>query len=260
MARAFPHPARPLVLAAAASLLLSASLSTPTFAADNAHCNPDGLWQAGMIVNGQKHGASGTIDGQDLNQCTSPDLFETSGTFAWSAVQNGGWPETIVQIGIGKCRDPGNFGCGSDMRYLWAYGRNPNAPGCSGKSLRIPAPSSLSGYDGAAHDYKVYHKNNAWRVYVGNTEKTSVSESEVCWTPAEAVWFSETWDTGDALGGSVGNKLVTNSTNYANAENGGFFWTNFPGPFPNEACSAEPGGVRKCQITGAQKFQTWTDR
>jgi hypothetical protein len=248
-------------LAATLAILLSLSSPVPTLAADNANCNSGTQYFfSGMWVTGQKHGSSGTIDGQDLHMCTSPGAFEESGTFAWSAVGNWNYSETIVQIGIGKCRDEFNFGCGESMRYLWAWGRNPSAPGCSGKSLRLPVPSSLSGYDGVAHDYKVYHKNNAWRVYVGVTEKTSVSESEICWTPNVAEWFSETWDAGDALGGSVGNKLVTNSTNYANAENGGFFWTSFGGPYPNESCSFEPGGVRKCQITGGQKFQTWTDR
>jgi hypothetical protein len=243
-----------------ASLALNAALPIPVAAADNANCNTNGFWFSSMILDGQKQGASGTIDGQDLHQCSSPAPVETNGTFAWSAVQNYNWEETIVQIGIGKCREPFNFGCGDSMRYLWAWGRNPAAPGCQGKSLRIPSPSSLSGYDGAAHDYKVYHHTNAWRVYVGNSELTSVSESEICWTPNSAAWFSEAWDSGDALGGSVGDKLHTVSTNYANAEDGGFFWTSFPGPFPNETCSSESGGVRKCQILSATSFWTWTDR
>jgi hypothetical protein len=213
-----------------------------------------------MWVPGNRHGASGTIDGQNLNECLNPAFIETSGTFAWSAVGNNGFFNDLVQIGIGKCRAPGFNACGDAMRWGWAWGRDAASPGCAGFSNRLPTLTAIMGYDGAAHDYKVYHKTNRWRVYVGVNEKASVSEAEICWTPNVAEWFSETWDPGDALGGTVGNKLRTASTNYANAEDGGFFWTSFPGPFPNEACSQEPGGVYKCRIANATAFDAWTDR
>jgi hypothetical protein len=159
---------------------------------------------------GAKHGVSGTIDGQDLHQCTQPGPIEQSGTFGWSALGDGGsgsgGGSVIMQIGIGKCRIPG-FNCGSDMRFMWAWGRDSSAPGCSGWSHITANVQTLSGWDGAAHDYKVYHKNNYWRFYVGLTEKANIPDSWICWTPTRAWWFSETWDSGDALGGTSGNHL-----------------------------------------------------
>ena len=255
---------RSRVIALLLAIVYQFSSAAPAFAADNANCSDDGLAHyhfAGdeYYNGGQKHGASGTIDGQDLHQCTNPDGVEVSASFAWSALGDGGsgmgGGSVIMQIGIGKCRAPGFFGCGSDMRYLWAWGRDPSAPGCSGWSHIDATPNSLSGYDGAAHDYKVYHKDDRYRFYVGTTEKTSIPESWICWTPTRAWWFSETWDGGDALGGSLSNHLRTISTNYANAEDGGFFWTGLAAP-----CKWPGGGIYHCTVVSATQVDTWTDR
>jgi hypothetical protein len=94
-------------------------------------------------------------------------------------------------------------------------GTRPFGAGLSGWSHISATPQVIGSWDGAAHDFKVYHKDNRYRFYIGNTEHASIPESDICWTPTRAWWFSETWDNGDALGGSVGNKLFTSSTNYA---------------------------------------------
>jgi hypothetical protein len=65
--------------------------ATPALAAgpDNAPCSGDTGHSAGeeaFTAGIEKHGASGTIEGQDLHQCTNPGGFETSGTFAWAAL------------------------------------------------------------------------------------------------------------------------------------------------------------------------------
>ncbi len=247
-----------------AVLVLTFSTATPILAAgpDAANCSADTSHFGGaeVFINGQqKHGVSGTIEGQDLHQCGNPGFVETSGTFAWSALLDGGVGNgggaVILQIGLGKCRDPFNFGCGSDMRYLWAWGRDSSAPGCQGWSHVNPAPSSVGSWDGAAHDFKVYHQNNSYRFFIGNSQVAGISEASICWTPTRAQWFSETWDDGDALGGSVGNTLVTSSTNYANSENGGFFWTNLSAP-----CRFADDGPRHCRIVNATSLKTWTER
>ena len=121
----------------------------------------------------------------------------------------------------------------------------------------------MAAYDGAVWNYKVYHLNNSWRMYRGNTMIASVGESSVCWTPRAAQWFGESHDFGDAIGGTVGNKYYIRDTNYANAENGGFFWTSFN---PAAACNIGPGAPNPngppyfCDITSATRLVIWTDR
>ncbi len=205
----------------------------------------------------QKHGVAGTIQGQDLHMCTSPTLFELSSSFAWVALGDGGSSgDVIIQLGIGKCRDGSNTSCGDAMRIFYAWGYDQSAPGCQGSSShRVPYPIFLSGYNGAAHNYKIYHQSNQYRFFVDATQKTFVAESNVCWTPTRAWWFSETWDNGDALGGSVGDPLSTTLTNYANAENGGFFWTSLAG-----SCRFNPAAPYHCVVTTGTSFNVWTER
>ncbi len=249
-------------LVAALTMQTMAAIPALAFGPDAANCSARTSHSAGAeaYVSGQqKHGASGTIEGQNLDQCTNPAGIQTSGTFAWSALEDGGTGNSggavILQIGIGKCRDFGNFGCGSDMRYLWAWGRDSTAPGCAGWSHIDPVPNSVGTWDGAAHDFKVYHQNNYYRFFIGANQVASVAERSICWTPTRAQWFSETWDDGDALGGSAGNPLVTSSTNYANAENGGFFWTSLSAP-----CRFPGDSLRHCSIVSPTSLKTWTER
>jgi len=247
---------------AALTMQTMAALPTLAFGPDTANCSARNSHTTGAetyVAGQQKHGVSGTIEGQNLDQCTSPHLVQTSGSFAWSVLEDGGTGSSggavILQIGIGKCRDPFSFGCGSDMRYLWAWGRDSTAPGCAGWSHIDPVPNSVGTWDGAAHDFKVYHQNNAYRFFIGASQVASVPESMVCWTPTRAQWFSETWDDGDAVGGSAGNPLVTSSTNYANAENGGFFWTSLSAP-----CRFAGDTIRHCSIVSSTSLKTWTER
>lgn len=230
-------------------------------AADNANCSVDNTRFSGMAFSQtgvQKHGVAGTIDGQSLNQCLNPvPVVEKSGTTAWSALGDAGGSNTIMQMGTGRCREFLWPDCTWNMEFYWAWGIDPEAPGCSGWARQIPQPLRIAGRDGAAHDYKIYHKDNRWRFYVGVNEKRSLPEGDICWTPTIAWWFSESWDDGDALGGSVGNKLRTKLTNYANVENGQFFWTSFNAA---NACSFPQGAPRFCDVIDGTTFDTWTNR
>ena len=253
---------RARVLATVAALAMSVNFASPAYAVgpDTAVCANAGISHhtAGVETAdaNQKHGVSGTIDGQALHMCTSPGLVEVSASFGWVALGDGGTSgDVIMQLGLGVCRDPLNGQCQDTMTYFYAWGRDASAPGCTGVSHRIASPIRLTGYDGAAHDYKVYHQSNQYRFLVGSTQKTYVPEGDVCWMPNRAWWFSETWDDGDALGGSAGNHLTTALTNYANLEDGGFFWTNLSG-----SCRFNPAAPYHCQIASTTSFDTWTER
>lgn len=186
-----------------------------------------------------------------------PRAVEISGSFAFSNVERQGTDNSIVQIGIGRCRKPGVNACDSTMRNYWAWGRDRSAPGCSTFVSRGPEPELVSNWNGAAANYKVYHKTNRWRFYSGATEVKSIPEASICWTPTDASWFGESWDVGDAIGGTAANKFRISSTNYANAENGGFFWTAFDA-VPD--CNISVGGPYLCDIVNGTTIDIWTNR
>lgn len=156
---------------------------------------------------------------------------------------------------MGNCRAPN---CVGGMRYYSGWGRTDTTPGCSGYSSRAPVVTDEGAYVSAAHDFKVYHQANEWRFFVDLTKVGWVGEASICWTPKLSAWFSETWDFGDQIGGTPGNKFSVTSTNYANAENGVFLWTNSN---PANACNYGGAGAPFfCDITGARSYDTWTDR
>lgn len=70
-----------------------------------------------------------------------------------------------------------------------------------------------------------------------------------------ATWFEESWDSGDALGGSSGDHLVTAQANYQNTKNGPFYWATFVSP-----CTFNPASPRHCVYATATSFHVWTAR
>ncbi len=160
-----------------------------------------------------------------------------------------------MQIGVGQGRSPTILNGG--IRYFTAWGRSQSTPGCSGFSNKDPVANDMGAYASASHDFKVYHQTNAWRLLVDSTQKSQVAEASICWTPGKSSWFGETWDAGDQMGGTAANHLTVASMNYANAENGGFFWTNFDAA---QACnySAAAPAAYKCDITGTRAIDIWT--
>lgn len=249
---------RPILVSLIMVVLLVAQPVGPALANHTANCND--LYQnrwSGQTADGAKHGASGTLEGQALDQCANPGPIEISGSFAFSNVERQGTANSIVQIGIGRCRKPGINGCDSTMRNYWAWGRDSSAPGCSGFASRGPEPELVSNWSGAAADYKVYHKTDRWRFYIGPTEVNSIPEGSICWTATVASWFGESWDVGDAIGGTAANKFRISSTNYANAENGAFAWTTFNAA---AACNISVGAPYLCDIVNATTIDVWTNR
>jgi hypothetical protein len=229
-------------------------------AAETADCSElwaTNRWRGHAVQDAnQKHGASGTAEAHTLAQCTNPGLIEASGSFSFSNVtpSDGGYND-IVQVGMGNCRA---VNCPAGMRYYSGWGRTSSTPGCSGYSNRAPVVTDEGAYSSASHDFKVYHQTNYWRFFVDSTQVGSVGESSICWTPRVAMWFSETWDFGDQIGGTPANKLSVTLTNYASSEGGGFVWTNF-----NAAGACNYGGSGApfyCDVTGTRSYSTWTDR
>jgi hypothetical protein len=229
-------------------------------AADALNCTSEdsnNRWSGHSLAGGYD-GNSGTAEGQDLHQCNNPALIERNGTFYFTNVEHGGTFNDIVQVGMAKCRWP-NTTCGSDMFYARGWGRTHTTPGCSGSSDVFPSVARVSlSWNGAARDYKVYHLNNRWRMFIGTNEVYSVPEASICWSPGLASWFGESWDIGDAIGGSAGNHLRITETNTAATENGGFTYTGF-----NASAACNYGivsGPFFCDIVNGTTLDIWTNR
>ena len=214
-------------------------------------------WRGNGLTAGQKHGVSGTVRAFTFQLCTGPGFpVEIDGSFYFSnLIPAGGGVNDIIQVGFGQARVPT---LGGGMQYIVGYGRTHTTPGCSGAQDKAPLALSKGTYVFAQHDYKVYHQNNLWRYFVDNTQVYSTTEAAICWTPATALWFDETWDAGDQLGGTQAVHLTVQTTNYANAENGGFFLTNFNAA---QACNWQNGvapAAYQCDIIDTDAITMWT--
>ena len=249
----------------AASLALSIR-PLPVAANHTANCSEPGAavnrW-TGVEVAGNKHGAAGRLEGQSLDMCTAPEpTWEASGSFAFVNVVGPGMYD-IVQAGIGRCRAAFLPDCSWNMEVIATWGRTDASPGCAWMGDVWPIARRVAAYDGATWDYKVFHKENRWRMYRGGTQIASVGEASICWTPRAAQWFDESHDFGDAIGGFPQDKHVISDMNYANAEGGGFFWTNFN---PDANCHIGPGAPNpngppfRCDIATSRSVHIWTSR
>jgi hypothetical protein len=237
-------------------------LATPatSLAASTTNCSEGPLavnhWRGEVVAGGQKHGSSGTVPGRILNMCTSPGLFEVDGTFYFSNVE-ATTPSfrDIVQIGFGQGRSPTLSG---GMFYTYGWGRSQSTQGCGTFQDKDPFATQVGAYVVAQHDFKVYHQTNFWRLFVDQTQKVAIGEASICWTPGRATWFGETWDAGDQLGGTPGVKLPITLMNYANAESGGFFFTNLDAA---QACNYNnaPPAAYQCDITTTRSLNIWTN-
>jgi hypothetical protein len=250
----------PRILATTSATLIvavsvSAALPPLVVGADTAACSDGGT------VNRHKgyylsvagaDGATAYVDHQTLHQCT-PTGPEISGSFAFVNVQGPGGND-MVQAGFGECRTP--FQCDAGMHAFWAYGRTSTSLGCNGFTNRPPTVMQI-GFWGPGTEYKVYHTSNLWRFYFGGENRVSLDEYSICWTPNAASWFGESWDAGDAIGGTSADHLTFGSMRYATTEGGAFTYTNLN---PSAACNLGSGSPYFCDILGPSLIDVWTSR
>lgn len=204
-----------------------------------------------------RHGARATFENYSLWQCSNPGFpVEISGSLVFSnVVPTDGSTWDIIQVGAADCRSPD---CGAGMRYYYALGLASSTPGCAGYQSIPPVIWNAGAWTAAAHEYRVEHIANAWKLYVDSSLARSYPESNVCWTPRSSVWFGESWDYGDQIGGTLGNKLTISATKYTTTEGGGWIGTSFVAANPcNYAGSFD---VFHCDVTGATTIDIWTDR
>jgi hypothetical protein len=86
----------------------------------------------------------------------------------------------------------------------------------------------------------------------------STAEANICWTPRSAVWFAESWDAGDQIGGDSVNHISISLASDMVTEGGSWFATAFNA---SNACNYFASySVYHCDVTGSRALDIWTDR
>jgi hypothetical protein len=230
-------------------------------ASGSANCSEGGQHSRFLAQHAQttatRQGAKATFEVWNLVQCTNPGPVEISGSSIWSSVEpTDGGAYDILQMGAANCRYPGV--CLAGMHYYFAAGLTHTTPGCSAFQDTWPILNSAGSWVSATHTYTVQHRNNEWDLLVDSTTKTAYVEAAVCWTPRKSVWFGESFDYGDQIGGTYADHLTVSGAQYTTTEGGGWVATAFSAANPcNDVPSVAPF---YCDVTGIQSFDIWTDR
>lgn len=104
----------------------------------------------------------------------------------------------------------------------------------------------------------VKHSANYWRFIIDGDQVDSVSEPAVCWMPRSSVWFGESWDYGDQIGGTSSSRYFVTATQYMTIEGGGWNNTSFNS---SASCNYAPTSPPfYCDIININRFEIWTNR
>lgn len=206
----------------------------------------------GWYQGGQKWGATALLTSGPMNICTNPASWTVAGSFAWSNIQGGNGPSSIVQVGVGRCRKPASGECNGNRKVLFAWGREANGITCL---ARLPFPQEISAWDGSPGDAKVVREGDNWILYWQGTPRIAIpySYTSCSWTPASATFFTETWNDGDSNGGDAGASYAIRHMAYQNSIGGGFTYVS------TSFCNLTDPNTTKYHCTGSgDQVNTWT--
>lgn len=198
-------------------------------------------------------GADARIQNETLNFCTSA-TDNDRGNQIWSAVdRNGTYTQTIVQTGLIQCSLSGPA-CDDTLNEARAWGRNSAAPGCGGFITVEPVPIRLGDPPGL-QNYEVVRTAAEWRFIIGGVVHDTLPLGSICWTPSRAIWFGESWDSGDAIGGFAGNHVSLTNALYEPSVGGAW---NSPSFNPGANCPIIDLAKYKCVAQNGQAIDFWT--
>ena len=205
----------------------------------------------GWLQGGLKWGAVATDISGAFAICTDPTPFTIAGSFAWSNIQGVG-ADSIVQIGVGRCRRPVSSECDGSLKLLYAWGR---APGGSCLT-QLPLPQEISAWNGVAGSAEVTRIGANWVLAWNGVGMIAIpyTYTSCSWTPTSATFFTETWNDGDSNGGNASSPYQIRHMQYQNAIGGAFTSVN------TSSCNINDGGNAakyKCTAFGDQ-ISTWT--
>lgn len=202
-------------------------------------------------------GARGVTESQALDVCTSAtDAIRAN--HAWVAVDdNGGHENDLVQAGRITCEGTQAV-CNLQQHRFWAWGRHNSRPGCAGFSNVLPIAQDLGQWTTGADSFIVARSGGEWKVFLNGSYVNGVAEGSICWAKIRALWAGETWDIGDAMGGSAGNKYALTQAAYQTAVAGA--WLN-PGFTAGAQCENNPDvdPPYKCVTPSNNALSIWTE-
>ena len=154
------------------------------------------------------------------------------------------------------------MGPSGGQRIVVAWGRDPEQPGCSGKTRVMPnvGDKGPAPTDTGYHYYRVHDDGSFWRWDhwpKGQSLITvkSLADTEICGTQREGLTFNETWNQGDALGGSAANHY--NYLSMTREVTVGGAWVASAG----YTCYLWGAGPPyNCSTTGSQAWEAWTNQ
>jgi hypothetical protein len=191
-----------------------------------------------------------------LEQCFEAGFPEISGSFLFcNVIPTDGGSMDIIQVGVGNCRAPN---CPGGMEYYVGWGRSHTTPGCSAFSDVAPILNGVGAWTNASHIYRVQYSSNAYRMFVDQALVSNVIPANICWAPRSAVWFGESWDAGDQIGGDHLNRISITQASTQQVADGAFSATSFIAA--NPCTYVASFGAYHCDVTGSRSLDIWTDR
>lgn len=247
-------------IAALAAAIYMAAMPNVVFANHTADCSDFGYvnrhngYQSDEWAN-HRFGVRARLENVTLGLCTNPQVGDARASVAYVSIEgpDTALPFNIVQVGMGRCGhaagcDPG------PMRDFWAWGRDASAPGCGGFASKAPTGIWFSVYSGG-NIYSVVENANGSMTIDTALGGAGLGAAGACWTNEQIGVFTETWDFGDSLGGTVANPLSITNKEFRTAAGGA--WQALP-----TGCNAKTPGlpaIFKCAVAGAS-LELWTSR
>lgn len=190
-------------------------------------------------------GVSGHFEGEALNPCSNG----VGSTWLWVAIEG---PNSfdIMQIGIGRPNT-------QTMGWYWTWGRNPDSPGCEGRSLVIPGVLRISNWSGAGATYKIVRDGNLWSFRINGLEKRLLGDFEICWRRNLAAWFGEAYNIGSDIGGTNQNHHSVTVDRYRVDDNQTWY---SPGWTVGSSCRTRLDTPYFCTNVASDAQDMWTNR
>lgn len=165
-------------------------------------------------------------------------------------IQGGNGQNSIVQVGVARCRKPLSGECDGVRKVVFAWGREAGDWTCG---PQLPFPQEIEVWDGSPAEAMVQREAANWILYWDGIPRIAIpySYTACSWTPASAAYFTETWNDGDYNGGTFYATYEIGQMAYQDTIGGGYTSVNtgecnltVPGEEGEYFCTASGDGVR----------------
>ena len=149
--------------------------------------------------------------------------------------------------------------CNGVFRLFYSWGRDQSSPGCGTFQEVPPAARNLGAAPSGVNTYTVRRTTTEVQFLLNGTPKATIGIGNICWTGDGAEWKAETWDKGDQMGGTPGDRQDFTNALYQRTVNGQWLSPSFS----TCAVTTVPFGVINsylCARINGQAVDVWTDR